>query len=832
MQPEDSKAVSFAQASYTDWYESVYPSLCGYGLYLKGGEPDALSADEFEKRDWRILFARLSTWQDTLESFTHRLLYQIARSIDGAYPDYAFLPPWTDVEIFDRGGVPWMLGINSKRGAAAFDVIGISNSIVQELVNLAPMLEHSGIPVKKSVRMASADVPLVILGGANAIHTSLLFEPDPMVDAIFAGESVELVREVFCVCADGKRKGLSKPEILANLEKIEGVILPDNPKPTQKHFAKTPDTSALMIGAPKPLSATTAGNGVIQISEGCRNFCSFCSESFVRKPYREESLGVLLRDAYSMKKRDGLGNIDLFSFNFASYGDFYTLVENLAAIYPTIGLKSQRMDTVADDPRLLPVLHVLGKATLTFGIEGISERLRIYLDKGIDLSTIMRGMEAVIRAPVREVKLFFILTGLETERDFEELRLLAAALKSAISRAGRGPRLVFSATALVRFPWTPLEWETSPMVKDVQSLYDAFEKIVKSEGFEARAAAPAEEFYVSQVIARARSPKVVEALRKAQKKTGYLYYMHVTSKFCNALRENLRGEGLDPDEAAGALPLDDESAPWIMLGSGLKREFLRHKALDCRKALEITEKPRMQISRPVPVSSIGRIHEKIGKIIDDRRKGARVVAIGVEIPRGMKGVPREVAGSLLASALMRAWEDLVPHYMGFDGSFFCKGWDYPALFGMDILYLRFTAEGEALLGAHLAEDGAKARIDAFLSPRMEISATLPADVPDCVALEIHSPYPFKAQQFLSDRHIKFTMRKPESSLSVCEIAAQSLKKSPIKRLSVRSESGVYNVSLVASVDFDARDMLTNAFETPTKEDWVRIDVITLFHGKK
>jgi hypothetical protein len=71
----------------------------------------------------------------------------------------------------------------TKRGPRGFDVIGISNSIVQEMVNLPTLLAHSGIPLRKADRLRAPDVPLLLLGGANALFTSVLWSAEPLVDA-------------------------------------------------------------------------------------------------------------------------------------------------------------------------------------------------------------------------------------------------------------------------------------------------------------------------------------------------------------------------------------------------------------------------------------------------------------------------------------------------------------------------------------------------------------------------------------------------------------------------------------------------------------------------
>ena len=817
-------AMSGNVGSHAQWYASARHRLTGSGLWLCGEEPGRMGADEAAKCDASILIARLSGWEDTVASFTHRLLYQIVRSIPSVFPDYAFLPSRADQPVFDESRVPWLLGIHSKKPALSFDVIAFSNAIVQELVNLAPMLEKSGIPLKKSERMARPEVPLVLLGGANAIHTSLLMTPEPPVDLVFAGEDVALVREVFRVAAEGKRRGLSKREVLAELLKIPGTIEPDAPLATEKRHADFPATAPLMVSAPRPLSEDNAGTGVLQISEGCRSFCSFCSESYVRKPYRDEETAGLIAAARAMKKAQGLSKIDLFSFNYASHGDFYALVEKLLEIYPEVGLKSQRMDTIAGDPRLLPLMHALGKSSLTFGVEGISARLRRYLHKNLPDATLRRALEIVMGAPVREVKLFFILTGLESEADFAELADLASLVKALGQRVGRGPRVVFSATALVRFPWTPLEWEEAPAMKAVAKLAETFETIVSHTGYEARMAAPAEEYWVSQVLVRARRPEVFAALVAAQKKTGFTYQQMVTHSFHTAFREALAAAGLDPDACAAPAAFDDDTVPWAKLGSGLSRRFLRKKAEEARNFEEAPAhpvKPSAEVVRGVYKTPA----EKARAKVDAWRKSCVEVPVGVSIPAAMKGVPREVLAAELASAAMEEWDELTDRYAGYSGCGW-GDWEHPTATGCDVLRLKFSFGGAAEFAAKIVDPSLRARLNARLAGRIEILEKAPeTGVPQ--RLSFRSPLKFEGAAWCAANHIKFTLKKPEKTLFVYDIAPQSKKKAPVADLACREEDGSWTVTLLARPGFDVRSFLLTAFALPSREDFFRIDVAAL-----
>src|SRR4051812_29161603 len=184
-------AQSINGPGFTSWYDANFPFLSGQGLWLRGGEWNTLPPSQWETRPLRVLITRLSTYLDTSESFTHPLLYQALADVPGIYPDLAYLPPPKDGNLMIRDGVPWLLGTQSKRGPLSFDVIAFSNAIVQELVNLPSMLQHSGLAMSAAERLARKDIPLMIMGGANAYHASLIDHEDSPIDGLFTGEQIE-----------------------------------------------------------------------------------------------------------------------------------------------------------------------------------------------------------------------------------------------------------------------------------------------------------------------------------------------------------------------------------------------------------------------------------------------------------------------------------------------------------------------------------------------------------------------------------------------------------------------------------------------------------------
>ncbi|MEK7393984.1 MAG: hypothetical protein AAB214_15595, partial [Fibrobacterota bacterium] len=288
--------------SHKNWFDKNRHNLTKGGLWLRGDEPNRLPVSQWEERPFRVLLSRLSTWNDTLESFTHRLLYSMLRDLPEVFPDLAWVPPHHDGEVMTEAGVPWLLGSGTKRGVEDFDCLAFSNALVQETVNLAVMLERSGIPLSRRERMTRQDLPLVIMGGANSLYASALFSDDPMVDGIFIGEEPDVIQSIFVKLAEAKRNHASKPEMIAALMDVPGFFVPDTAQPvTKKNHASKPDLNKYKTLETVVAAEGVAGTASLQISEGCPYFCSFCAESWSRKPYREVGLDTARREALDLK---------------------------------------------------------------------------------------------------------------------------------------------------------------------------------------------------------------------------------------------------------------------------------------------------------------------------------------------------------------------------------------------------------------------------------------------------------------------------------------------------------------------------------------------------
>src|SRR3989339_246663 len=235
------------------WYEKNYHSLSLNGLWLKGGELNTMDPSLFTQAELRFLVCRLPTYRDVSASISHGLVAQIAREVEGVFTDFAFLPPPKDVEVMTTSKIPLWVGTTTKEPPCAFDVLGISNSVVLELLNLPKLLHFSGIPLFKNERMMRQEIPIVVLGGANAAVTSVLHGPIKeqgfgdnygLVDAVLIGEGEFSIKQFLEVVKKGKSSGLTKAEILnACHGKVDGFYEPDKYEHQYKVVVQYPETA-------------------------------------------------------------------------------------------------------------------------------------------------------------------------------------------------------------------------------------------------------------------------------------------------------------------------------------------------------------------------------------------------------------------------------------------------------------------------------------------------------------------------------------------------------------------------------------------------------------
>ena len=591
--------------------------------------------------------------------------------------------------------------------------------------------------------------------------------------------------------------------------------------------------NGLLSDAPVSNLDASFGTGSVQISEGCACFCSFCAESFCRKPYTEAPAAAIVTEAVAMKANRGLSKIDLYSFNFNMHSEFYAIMNGLSGIFPSIGLKSQRFDMLSRDPEMLPFCLGAGKTSITCGLEGISRRLRAYLHKSLTDADLQASLGLILSSPVRELKLFCIATGKEDADDLAEFGQLILFIKERAN----GTRIIFSTTPLVRFPHTPLEFEDAAPPEELFPIIAAMKSAVTAQGFEFRASSDLNDYLLSQILVRARDARVYAALRATLSATGYAYYRSVPSSFVTTFARECNGRGLPLSLLLSGGAREDATAPWLVFETGVRRDFLVRQADAARDFVDNgyclggdgkagsckgcgacgggDSHPRaLRIPRPRPVIAA---HES---------PPPQALGLLVGIPYPCRGLPRQAAATAIASAIMMTCPECVIGYVGYSHSLLCPG-GHGWLTGDDIITLRWRAGSIDTLVKALDSESTREAIN-LRCGRWAVVKRIATDVPQTYRITAQSPYPFRPNDYFIRRGLTHLLRKTQSGYTF-EFSKQALKK---KLITHCDWTGIVapaaTVTLTVTAKFDAEAFAKEAFVLDKSNDWIRIGMDVVF----
>jgi len=541
-------------ASYEAYFRENWPVLQQADLYRPGANP-TYGNPVFGAAPFRALIVRLSPFRDVMKSAPHLFLFQaVRRALPDAYIDMAFLPPEYDRARFLADGVPLLIGTQSRRDIADFDAVLISNAYSLELINLPYLLAHSGVPMLAGERDAAW--PALILGGSNAMAAQMVLTPegDSIVDALFFGEGEREVEALVRALAQtvGAPHSAHKAErLIAAAGSITGLWVANGPPDQQvvEAICHAPQSDDLIVEYPS-LNCGEASTARLQVNFGCPAFCTFCFEGYDRKPYREVSLGEILVAADRLKVVQGVEAVDVYSFNFNTHEQVLALMLELNRRFDRVNVKSQRVDLLAVMPGLMEAEVKADKRSFTIGVEGISNRMRAFLHKSLSDAEIESVLVRLMREKIREIKLFYILTGHEDQTDLDEFHRFVVQLKAWRRRHSRGLRIVFSFGLLIRLPLTPLRYDRLFLEEGAwRRITGPVKSSCETNGFEFRLATPWDEYATSQVLALGGSwlcEPVIELARQ-----GHLYDLALTPGYWAALRAWMEEHGYWTDAFLG-----------------------------------------------------------------------------------------------------------------------------------------------------------------------------------------------------------------------------------------------------------------------------------------
>lgn len=514
------------------------------GRIISAAVADDMGNPDFDTSGYRVLIMRLSPFRDIEVSYAHLVLFDEARrALPDAFIDFAFLPPAQDRRALTARRAPWFFGRASGRAPSEFNLILVSCAFTLELANLAWLFTQSRLPLSRAVRLDNPGVPLIVLGGSSAVTAGSLVviedseTLDSMVDGIFFGEGEGAIEEVVKIAAEGAAERRPKRETLARIAAAAPGFWPcEN---GCRAVRALPRRRPAVLSAPLTLNGENADHAKLAITAGCTGHCAFCLEGWDRRPFREQNLGDISASALALKKSTGATDVELFSYNFNMHHSAESIIPAVGRYFQHVSLMSQRIDVLARSPTMLSAEIAAGKRSFTLGIEGVSERLRRYYRKGITLDDIHASCRGILEHDARELKLFYIISGVENERDLSEFSEFLRALTSMKRDARAHTRIILSAGYLVRLPFTPLQFAAlAPDRESLASIARTIEAACDDAALEFRLAASYDDYWADQLLSLA-GPDAAAWLRSCPDR-GYVYDTRMPRGATASLESTLR----------------------------------------------------------------------------------------------------------------------------------------------------------------------------------------------------------------------------------------------------------------------------------------------------
>lgn len=477
----------------TGWLDASRHRLAVPAVY-EGGEANTYhwTAAEWTAAELRVCLLAAFDYKQGVGGSTLQLLYQLAN--EAGYPrrvvERCYFPSHRDdVRQFERSGVP-LFGLETRHALGDYDVLAVSLAYLPYLASVVKAFSLSGIPVCWRDRRAGRD-PLVLVGGQSYASPGVLW---PVADLIWCGEAEDepgnpgwtavlaalaAARQSGALLTDDGREQMLRglvaqfPFLLVprfyeiehgrgpdGLWRVTGwqKRYPELPDRVVKRYVRDLDSVPALTRPVIPYEAPGYDDAVVQVSRGCSFHCGFCAPTYREAPYRERSLSVVEAAMAEATASAGTVVATPLALEFGTFGQKKTLLADCGQNGISLRLPSMRVDNLAADP-VFSQLSAQHERAATLAVEGMSQRLREVVSKGIDEESILRAVVHIIAAGYRQLKIYMIcdLPG-ETAADSLECAELCRKIDDLRRSVGSRLRVRLSWKPLLLQSHTPLQW--------------------------------------------------------------------------------------------------------------------------------------------------------------------------------------------------------------------------------------------------------------------------------------------------------------------------------------------------------------------------------------
>lgn len=485
------------------WFES-YASRMDYPEAFYGSEINSYREDRegnfhktWEDTELRVLYAAPWPYTEFTGNMTFPILNKLTNEytrLDGVRPFYSERSHQPvchkDLLVFERFGIP-IFGLETRHVPGDFDIVAFSAGYPPFFANMVKQLHMAGIPVRWKDRVSMDEQYPLIIGGGSTYGSP---EPwTPFADFVFIGEAEDepgnpglmaVYEDIETAklngsfwTADGREDLLHKLAVKYDFLYVPRFITPqydennytkgwdykydDLPKRIKKRFVKDFNAVPAMTQPLMPFVDPSMGLGEVEIARGCSaGTCTFCAVGFRYRPYRERSVEFMVEAFKENIKNSGADQAFPCAFEYSGYTRKKELTKRLLEeVTDSVDTQSQRIDNMAKDPNFVMLAGEGDMRNLCVGIEGNSERIRTFVNKGATEEMILKACGNAMKAGFKTLKLYMIADlPIETQEDTDQIVDLCAKIIDLRDAMGAKANVKVSWTPLFIEAWTPLQW--------------------------------------------------------------------------------------------------------------------------------------------------------------------------------------------------------------------------------------------------------------------------------------------------------------------------------------------------------------------------------------